>query len=87
MLIEFTGTVECFITSAGASFVEMKSATTAERELFVLFFATQGGATSVSAMWAAILSAARANGKTVTIQHDDGSSRIGSVMIGDRPVI
>jgi hypothetical protein len=30
---------------------------------------------------------ARANGKTVTIQHDDGSSRIGSVMIGDRPVI
>jgi hypothetical protein len=38
-------------------------------------------------MWAATLAAARANGKTVTIQHDEGSSRIGSVMIGDSPVI
>jgi len=66
----------------------VKSSTTAEREIFVLFFASQGGgATPVSAMWAATLAAARANGKTVTIQHDDGSSRIGSLMIGDSPNI
>ena len=87
MLIEFTGTVECFITSAGSSFVEVKNSTTAERELFVLFYASQGGATSVSAMWAATLAAARASGQTVTIKHDEGSSRIRSLMIGKSALI
>ena len=65
----------------------MKSSTSAARELFVLFYASQGGATSVTAMWAATLAAARATGKTVTIKHDDSSSRIGSLMIGDSSVI
>jgi hypothetical protein len=87
MLIEFTGTVECFTTSDGASFVYVKSSTTAERELFVLFYASQGGATSVTAMWAAILSAARASGQPVTIKHDDSTSRIGSLTIGAGPFI
>ena len=87
MLIEFVGTVECLATSDGASFVEVKSSTTGQRELFVLFYASQGGATSVSAMWAATLVAARVSGQTVTIKHDEGSSRIGSLMIGKSAII
>ena len=40
MLTKITGTVECFITAAGGSFVEVKSSTSAMRESFVLFFAS-----------------------------------------------
>jgi len=87
MLTKITGTVECFITAAGGSFVEVKSSTSSMRESFVLFFASHGGASLVSAMWSSTLSAARASGKPVTIQHDEGSSQIVSVTIGDNPLI
>jgi hypothetical protein len=38
-------------------------------------------------MWSSTLAAARACGKPVTIQHDEGSSQIVSVTIGDNPLI
>jgi len=85
-MVTTTGLVECFVAAAGGSFVQVKNSASGVSELFVLYF-KPAEPSSLSAMWAAMISAARANGKTVSIVHAETSGQIGSLTIGDNPFI
>jgi hypothetical protein len=64
----------------------VKNSTSGVSETFVLYF-MPAAPSLVSAMWAAMISAARANGQTVSIVHDETSGQVGSVTIGTNPFL